>query len=376
MPNLLTLHHEAFGLDISDLSLKIVKLKKEGKFFSLASFGEFPIKPGIVHKGEIKNQEALISILKDAIAKVKGEKLQTEYVVASLPEEKAFLKIISMPIMEQEELMSAVKYEAENHIPLPMEEVYLDSQIIAPLYDHIDHLDVLIAALPKKIVDSYMELFQAAGLKPVALEVESQAIARALVKNQTSPFPLLIIDLGAGRTSFIIFAGYSLRFTSSIPVCGKIFTQAIAKNLGISFQEAERVKMKYGLTEKKEIIIQDGAKKKIRKGKIFEILTPSLTDLIEQIKKCLSYYQTHFSHEDLPPNGRALQKILLCGGGVGIKGISEFFSRELKIPVEVANPWINILPESPKEVPEIPLEKSLKYATALGLALRGVKNYD
>jgi len=95
--------------------------------------------------------------------------------------------------------------------------------------------------------------------------------------------------------------------------------------------------------------------------------------LIEQIKRYLSYYQTHASHEHLLPDGKGVAKILLCGGGANLKGLPEFLNTYFKIPVEIGNPWINILPEPQKEVLELPLEKSLSYATALGLALRGVR---
>jgi len=68
--------------------------------------------------------------------------------------------------------------------------------------------------------------------------------------------------------------------------------------------------------------------------------------------------------------------VLLCGGGVNLKGFAEFFSKQLKIPVELSNPWINILPAGKKETSKLPYQESLRYTTALGLALRGVQKYD
>lgn len=243
----LTLKPNAFGLDISDLSLKIVKLEKRGKFLGLASFGQEPIEPGAIKEGEIRDEDKLVKILKEAIKKVKGDKLKTKHVIASLPEEKAFLQVIQMPRMTEQDLKSAVIYEAENYIPLPIEEVYLDSQIVKPVIDNLDHFDVLIAALPKKTVDPYLNCLKKTGLLPQALEIESLAIARALIKNEISPFPVLLIDLGATRTSFIIFSGYSLRFTDSIPVSAHKFTEAIAKTLNTDLKKAEELKIKYGL---------------------------------------------------------------------------------------------------------------------------------
>ena len=389
----LTLKSESFGLDISDLSLKIVKLKKRGQFFELDSFLEEKIEPGIIKGGEIKDEKKLAEIIRESIKKVRGEKLKTNYVVASLPEEKAFLQVIQMPRLPEEDLKSAVIYEAENYIPTPLEEVYLDYQIIPPVYDHLDHLDILIAALPKKTVDPYLSVLKLAGLRPKVLEIESLAIARALIKGGATTQPILLIDLGATRTSFIIFSGQSLRFTTSIPVSSTSFTEIISKNLGVTLAEAERLKIKYGLEEKIKINIGD-EKTNIKKerGKIFEALIPALIDLIQQIKRYLNYYQTHAFHEHLPPttfqknnsnkhkpqkvvgglppDGKGISKILLCGGGANLKGLCQLLSLELKIPVEIGNPWINILIGEKKEAAELSFEEFLKYTTALGLALR------
>lgn len=367
----LSLKPETFGLDISDLSLKIIKLKRKRGVLNLASFGEEKIEPGIIKGGEIKDEKKLAEIIKESIKKVKGEKLKTKYVIASLPEEKAFLQVIQMPRLPEEDLKSAVIYEAENYIPLPIEEVYLDSEIVSPPYNHLNHLDVLIACLPKKTVDPYLNSLKLAGLSPVAFEVESSAIARALIKDQTTKRPILIIDLGQTRTSFIIFAGKSVRFTSSIPVSADRFTEIISKNLKISFSEAEKLKIKYGLGEEMELKLEKG-ETRLKKGKIFEALIPALVDLVQQIKKYLDYYQTHTSHDHLLPDGKGVSKILLCGGGANLKGLPEFLSLELKMPVEKGNPLINILAKKEKEI-ELSFENSLKYTTALGLALRGIE---
>lgn len=364
MLDFLTLKPQPFGLDISDLSLKIIKLKKKGKFLSLASFGETKIQPGIIEQGEIKNEEALAEIIKKAVKEVKGEKLNTKYVIASLPEEKTFLQVIQLPLMKEEEMKKAVYFEAENYIPLPIEKVYLDSQIVPPVYDHLDHLDVLIAALPQKTVNSYLSSLKKAGLKPLAFEIESQAVSRALIEGESSQEPLLLMDVGATRTSFIIFSGRSLRFTSSIPISSQKFTETISKTLEIKSGEAEELKIKHGIEGNKE------------SERIFEALRPVLTDLVEQIKKYLSYYQTHSSHEHLPPDGKGVERVFLCGGGANLKGFCDFLSLELKLQVASGNPWINILPRPLKEVPELPYEESLRYTTALGLALRGIYDYD
>lgn len=366
MLQFLTLRPGAIGLDVSNLSLKIVKLSKRRKGFVLASFGEQKIKPGIIEDGEVKDEEALVKAIKEGISKVKGEKLGTKYVVCSLPEEKSFLQVIQMPKIKKGDLEKAVQYEAENYIPLPIDEVYIDSQVIPPIHNHLDHLDILIVAFPRKVVDPYISCLKKAGLQPKVLELESLAIARALIKKGVSPYSLLLIDLGETESSFIVFSGYSLRFTSAIPVTSQKLTEAIAADFKISPEEAEKLKLKHGL------------KKKGTQGKkVYEALAPVLAELVEDIKKRLNFYRTHSSHEHLPPGHKGVQKIFLCGGGASLEGLTDFLSDELKIPVSLGDPWVNIPPASQKETAKLPNKESLKYVTVLGLALRGArKKYD
>ena len=373
MFNFLTLKSEAFGLDISDLSLKLVKLKKKKKFLTLSSFAEVKIEPKIVENGEIKDEKKLVEIIKEAISKAKGEKIKTKYVVASLPEEKAFLQVIQMPLMKKEELEKAIWFEAENYIPLPLDQMYLDFQVVKPVVNHLDHFDVLIVALPKEIVDSYVSCLKKANLIPVVLELESQAIARALIKNKVTPFPTLIIDCGATRTGLLMFSGYSLRFTSSISVSCQKLTQAISEKLNVKFAKAEKLKIQYGLEGKNYLKIDQKTEKEKKAIEIFRALSPFLKDFVKQVNDYLAYYHTHIHHEHLPLDSKEIEKILLCGGGANLKGFTEFLSFELKKPVELGNPWVNILPEPLIQVPELSFERSLSFTTALGLALRGIE---
>lgn len=353
---------EAFGFDISDLSLKIVNLKKRKDKFSLSCFGETLLKPGIINGGEIQDEKELSKIIKTAVTKVEGEKIKTKYVIASLPEEKAFLQVIQMPRLSEEDLKSAIIYEAENYIPLPIEKVYLDFQIVTPIQNHLNHTDVLIAALPKQTIDPYISCLKSAGLNPIAMEIESLSLARALIKNEVAASPYLLIDLGATRTSFIIFSGYCLRFTSSIPISSKGFTEAIAKKMKVDLEEAEDLKINYGL----DSATKEGAK-------VFESVLPVLTELVEQIKKHLHYYSDHATHEHLLPGAKSVGKIFICGGGANLKNIAEFLSGQLDVFVELGNPWANVSFQNNKTI-KMPIEESLKFTTAIGLAVRGVSS--
>jgi len=361
MLELFTLKPQVFGLDISDLSLKIAQLTKQHHGYRLTSFGEFSIPVGVIEQGEVKQEERLTGIIRASLSNLEGGKFQTKYVVVSLPEEKAFLQMLQFPRMSAEELSEAVRFEAENYIPYAIDKVYLDFQIVPPLHNHLDHLDVLLASFPKDVVDPYISALQKAGLTPVALELESLAISRALVKGGVAPSPIVIMDIGATRTSLSIFSGYSSRFTTSVPISAEHFTQGIEKALSVEKSEAEQLKMQYGLSGREDSVGR----------KVFEALIPSLTDFIEQMQKYMSYYESHISHQHLRRPAKDIRNILLCGGGANLKGLPEFLTKELKIETVVGNPWHNILPTPLKELPPMPFQDSIRYTTALGLALRG-----
>ncbi len=360
----LNLQPEIFGVDVNDLSLRIVKLKKKRKGFVVVSCSEVLVPPDVIKEGVVQNQDALVEIIKKALAGSKGKKLGTRYAIISLPEEKSFSQVIQMPRMTHQELVSAVPLEAENYIPLPIDKVYLDFQIIDSHQGNdkntLNHVDLLINVIPKTIADTYVACFKKAGLIPCILEVESQAIARALMKEGTSTSPIIFIDLGNANTSFIIFSGNSIRFTSSIPISSNQLTLAIAQKTKVSFDKAEELKLKFGLTTKKGEKNYD----------IVSAMDPLLSDLAQQIKKYIEFYRDHVSHEYFPLEGN-IEKIVLCGGGANLKELTDFLFKKLAIPVVIGDPCINLLPLKKGKNFLIPTAKAQSFATALGLALRG-----
>jgi len=347
-----------FGLDISDFSLKIAQLEKNKEGFSLVSFGQKKIPKGIIEKAEVTQPEALAEIIQEAIKKVKGRPIRTRYVVASLPEEKAFVRVIQMPKMTQKEVAQAIKWEVEANIPMPLNEVYFDWRIIPPYQKTPHYTYVLVMAMPKKTVDGYLNVLNKAGLKALALEVESLALVRSLIKGGQTSHPVIILDLGATGTGLTIFAGQTISFTSHIPVSGQDFEKAIAKSCQVDLKEARKLKIEVGLNKKK------------LNGRVYQALIPVVNRLVEHVQHHLDFYHSH-GVVGYAPDG-IVEKILLCGGDSLLIGLPQYLTSQLRIQTELANPWVNILNFPLKETPQLPYQKSLAYSTALGLALRGL----
>lgn len=361
--NILDLQPDLFGIDISTRSLKMAQLKQKGALASnlkLAGYNEVGVPEGTIEKTLVRDRKALSEAVEKGWSEAEG--IDTEFVAASLPEEKAFLEIIQMPRMEQQEVEKSAKYEAQNYIPMSMDQVYFDSEIIVPVQDSLDHTDVLVVAFPKRVVDPYVSCLEKAGLKPVALEIESQSVARALIKDFVSLKPLLMVDLGAARTTLMVYSGRALRFTAYVPISSRQFTRVISEQMEVEWERAEQLKKQHGLGE-------SGKAKRISRA-----LEPILNDLKEQIAEHLEYYETHSFHEHLPTSENEINNILLTGGGANLNGLPEFLSSRLGVSTERGNPWVNILPEDLKQIPKMSFEESSKYTVALGLALRSFQS--
>lgn len=356
----LNLKYDAFGLDINDSSVKIAKLEKKHGSFYLSSFGKTDLKPGVVEAGVIKNEKLLSEAIKRTYDNVKGKKIKSKYAVMSLPEEGSFMQVIQMPKMKREELKTAIIFEAENYIPLPIDQVCLDFQAITPIKNNLDHMDVLVVATPKQTVVSYVSCIKSAGLIPLSAEVESQSIIRALIKNETDENPLVVIDIGKNNIDLIIFSGQAIRFTYSIQISQNQLTSALADNLNVSAAEAEKVKTKYGLDDFDD-------KASLGAKKIFQIMSPILDEFVAEIKKNVNFYQEHATHEHLPASGK-IKKIILCGGGANLKKLPEFLAKKTGVFTEIGDPCLNLnLRKNKSQKIDV-----LPFTTAIGLALGAV----
>ncbi|MBU4000016.1 pilus assembly protein PilM, partial [Patescibacteria group bacterium] len=309
----------AFGLDFSDQSIKIAQFQKQGGKLRLKSYNKREIPEKIVAGGEIKNTEALIGEIKETILAAKPRPTAGREVVLSLPESKCFIRVIKItPKINEENAEEMIRAKAEEHFPLSSEEMYLDWHILdtqeCPINGKESCTDVFVAATPKILADSYLEIMDRCGLIPVALEAESVATVRGLFKNQEDPQAVLIIDLGRDRTSFIFYKHPFLRFTQSIPISGEGFSIALSKGFGVGIKKAEKLKREIGILKQSE----EGKK-------IFKLLEPQLSELVLKIKSSISYYNSYFG---ISP--RSDFKIIICGGGANLMGMGSYLSLLLR----------------------------------------------
>lgn len=332
MFDFLSLEKDAFGLEITDTNIRIMKLIRHHNRLVVIAVGGGALEENIVKNGAVKDEKKLAAEIKSLVNRIIGQKTKPRYVVVSLPEKKAFLQVIKMPRLTGKEMRAAVVFQAENYIPLALEKVYLDFETIPHPLEDFYQCEVLVAAVPKEIVDSYIRVLDAAGLVCLAMELESQSVARAALAGKNLEKSAMIVHIGDIQSNVIVYARGSIRFTFTIPISNRDFITKIRDCTKTNLVEAEKLKNKCGIEE--FIRPEDGEKSGLHaeKRKIFEALIPGLIDFSQQVQKCIRYYQTHENASDF--DNKKFDKILICGNGADLRGLEEFLSLKLGLSVE------------------------------------------
>ena len=347
------------GLDISDLSMKYMSFDRAKKNkISIGAYGEIEYPQGVISKGEIKDEQKMTQILREWHIKEK-KNLPSPFVAISLPEEKSFIRAVQIPHVKRTEIANAIRWEIENQIPLPLEDVSYDYEVMEPSEENQDHLDVIITAFPRDMLDAYVRVIKGAGLEPYAAELESQSLVRACAPSLHDTQASIIVDVGRTRTSLVLFANTAILYTSTIESGGLIFEEHIARQLNVGIKEAQEMKINIGLDNVE------------RNGDVFTALAPAITTIGDELVRATSYYQTHTAHvHNATP---AIERILLSGGDANLKGLDTYLASVLRIRVERADPFLAIKDKLAYEIPPLTRRDALAYATAIGVALREIR---
>lgn len=352
-------YNKAFGLDVSDLSVKVFELKESGARKKISGFGTAPIARGSVVNGDIVNKENVVQAIKEAIKKSGPKRIKLKRVICALPETKVFLRILNVPQMDESELKEAIKWEIEANIPLPIDQVYFDWKVLENNFNDPkeEKISVLVVAAAQKTVDQLLGVMEMTGLKVVGLDIESIAQARSLVNEKTETDKTnLLIDLGDRVAGFIFTYGKTPCFTSNIPLSSQSITDAIASGLGLPMEEAEKTKLEYGIGSFSE------------PDAVFNAVKPVLDSLAAEIENSIDFYLTSLKYS------QTIDRISIFGGGANTKNLVQYLSNKLGKELCIGDPQINF--NQPKPSPTFKKEDAIHYSTAIGLALRGLKPYE
>lgn len=335
------------GLDIGTHSIKLIELGVTGAAHTLLAAGSIPTPPKALSSAIEADHKAVAAAVLQLIRET-GAK--ADDVVIALPESQVFTRVIEVPALSARELSSAISWEAEQYIPLPLDQVNLDYSILRDAKETgTDKMDVLLVAAPKTLLEKYLTIIEMAELVPAAAETEIIATARALSRSVTAvKGGVLLVSLGAQTTDLAILRGGVLAFTRSIAAGGEALSRALVSGLDFTANQAEEFKRTYGLEQDK------------LQGKIVTAVKPIMDTIIGEIKRALAFYSE--KHKD-----ERVETILLSGGTAKLPGMVVYITQSVGIEAQLANPWVGITRDARFRVLD---SEGPTFSVACGLALR------
>lgn len=344
------------GIDIGTTSIKIAEISRTSTRPKLHTYG-FLESYGHLERLNDAIQTAGLKIVEKSTAellKMLLGRLKTgsKEVIASIPVFSAFITLLEIPEMSEFDTAKVMPFQIKQLIPLPIQEVAIEWLKVGKKEDETGFTkqQILVISIPKELISSYQAVFELAGLKLIALEVESLGLARALLGNDSAP--TLLVDIGGRSTNIAVVDEGFVKYNTYTDFAGGSLTQAISSGLNINIRRAEELKRQTGL-----LGTLSGAS---TGSELSTLILPFLDALINEIERARVAYEKN--------SGSKIERLVLAGGGANLSGIGNYFKSRINLPVVVGNPFMTL-----NYAPDIePLVRDLgpTFAVAVGLGIK------
>ncbi len=338
------------GLDIGSRTIKACEIIETKKGRTLERFGMIDIESGLIEDGSIKNPDVVAGAIRQLY---QTHHIREHNVAISIGGYSVIVKKINVQTMSEDQLQESIHFEAEQYIPFDISDVNLDFQILGENEQNPNQMSVLLVAAKKDMVSDYVNLAQLAGLNPCIIDIDAFALQNIFEVNYDSKDEnIALIDIGASKTSLNILKDDASVFMRDVSLgCGQI-NQRIAAITDSTMEEAE--KLKFG-----------DQSDKLSKEDLADIVSAVVTDWCTEIRRALDFFYSTYPDEQI-------KKIVLSGGGGGIKEFRQLLAVETSAEVQTINPFENISADEGRFDPSYIESIAPQAAICMGLAIRRV----
>lgn len=308
------------ALDIGSSSIKMVETAIEKNGYRVLKLGVLPLPTNAIQNNMVVDPKPVVEAIQRL---VRENSVKSSQAISAVPGRAVIMKKIQMPMQEESELEANIEFEANNVIPESIENVNLDYQVLNYV-DGGNRMEVLLVAVKKEIVNSYTDVIEEAGLKPALMDVDYFAMENMYEANYTAEEGggvVGLIHIGSRYTSITLLHNGLSTFTGDLPIGGEEFTDSLRRELNISVEAAETLKITGLLDGKKNVDI--GA-----------MLKRHSENLAEEIRRTVSLYGSVPSEE-----GGGLKTIYVSGGSSKVTGLREILEEHMAVPVRLAEPF-------------------------------------
>jgi type IV pilus assembly protein PilM len=335
---------DTIGIDIGSYAIKMARISRGMSGGELQQLGVAYNPVGQFLPADQVTFQKLAETLKQFAAE---QHFKGRPVTLALPESLAYTSVINMPFLSEAELASSIHWEAEQHIPVPIDEINLEYEILyKPRKDEMgEKMRVLLVGARKDVIERLVNLFHLAGLEIVGLETVLLGVYRALTPVLQGEGAVVVVHIGALTTDILISQNGELVLTYTVQTGGLALTRALEKGLELPATQAEEYKRTYGLDQAQ------------LEGRVRQVLLPVLNILVAEIRKAMQYYQT--GHMLSP-----IRQMIISGGSAYLPGLTTYLAETFTFEVVMANPLDMVKAKSSVKLPQ----DSAAFTAAIGLA--------
>lgn len=342
----------SIGLDISTGSIKVAEINISRREPILTNLAIIMLPEGAVRDGEIDNPETVSTYLRELW---KQNRITKKKVILGIANQKVIVRPMDLPYMPEDELESAVKYQVQEFIPIPIDDAIVDYEVVDEYMTGEEERmqTILLAAAHREMVTAFMDACLGAGLTPEAIELKAFSMVRSLIKKEyqfleeeaEAPGSVCLVNIGAGICNVCVVKEGTPRFVRMLMRGGDYFTKLLCDQLKLSPVEAEEIKRGRSTDQEANNLLQR-----------------EIQAFVGEIRRSLEYYISQSQERDL-------NKVILSGSGSKMINLPLELNRGLRLPIEIGHPLQNVqlgkLPFSPEELAE--LEPSIACSVGLGL---------
>jgi type IV pilus assembly protein PilM len=352
--SMFTPKRQLVGLDIGSSGIKLVQLKESRGRYILQKFGFKPLEPEVIVDGTVMDEGRVVSAIKELFEETK---IKVRQVAVSISGHAVIIKKISLPPMPDEELEGQVRLAAEQYIPFDINEVNIDFSVLPSSEtggDTQGEMSIILVAAKKDKINELTELVKGAGLFPIVMDVDAFAIENMHAINYpvSQEDTTALVNIGASVMNINIVRGGTSLFTRDIPIGGNRYTEAIQREMGMSYEEAEE-------TKKGERSAGSN------QAAVTTVVDSVNAEVASEIARTIDYFKSTMPDADV-------QQVLLCGGGAQVKGLLPQLRDRMQAVIEVANPFGEIDTSGTGFDQNTLAELAPLAAVGVGLALRSV----
>lgn len=335
-----------FALDIGTSAIRIVQLSKQGnESWLLQRYGYAPVDVKVSTSDAEEDQRKLGEVILTALGQ---SGIKTRNVVTGIPSNKTFATVVDLPKMTPQELKTNIPYEAEQFLPMKMDEVKIDYAVLGDSPVSAEKSEILITSVANDYSEPRLDMLENLGLNVVASEPDSIAMLRAILPTNTTG-GVLILDIGDASSDVVVVKDGTPRLVRAIPVGFQALVKTAAQNLNVEQAQAEQFILKFGLAQDR------------LEGQVIKAIEGILDQFASEIQKSINFFQNRYA-------ATPVTSVVIAGYGAAIPLFSDYVNQKLSVSSALANPWQKVQVSSADKDKLSPI--ATQFGVALGLAQR------